>query len=52
MFALHASAVLGSTVCEEGLRKEEKSTTGAEVPCDGESTFLSFKQQCASGSTT
>lgn len=38
MFALHASAVI-----EEGLREEEKSTTGVGAPCDGESAFLSFK---------
>lgn len=43
MFALHAPAVLGSPVCGEDLRKENKSTTSVEVPCDGESASLSFK---------
>lgn len=43
MSALHAPAVLGSIFLGEGLREEEKSATEVEVPCDGESAFLSFK---------
>lgn len=40
---LAAPALLGTIAAGEGWREKEKSTTGAEVPCDGESALLGFK---------
>lgn len=50
MCLLVAPAVLETIVSGEGQKEEQKAAAGAEVPSDGESVLLGFKQQCASGS--
>lgn len=43
MFLLAAPAALGTIASGESWMEEDKSTTGAEVPCAGESELLGFK---------